>query len=144
MSAGGPNVSRSVFYLEDIQSLVRMGCQEADCKHDHTKLIIVARCHPPEPVLAVVEVDKGYIEFVCQKCKAEVARIAISRRIPNSTWRDEDIEDFRKLYKEAVEKGQETFEYHGTEMLINYAKYLLQHVDHLHGKSGKKRKASRE
>ena len=40
----------------------------------------------------------------------------------------EAYEDFRKLYDEALDKGEESFLYKGHEILVGYAKYVLEHL----------------
>jgi hypothetical protein len=43
----------------------------------------------------------------------------------------ENLEEFRAAYNEAKADGKETFMFEGQEVLVAYAKYLLQHLDSL-------------
>lgn len=43
-----------------------------------------------------------------------------------------DIEarnELRKEYDRAVEKGADSFDFRGTELIVDYAKYLLEFLD---------------
>ena len=39
------------------------------------------------------------------------------------------IKKLQKEYDKAVKKGDKIFVFEGTALLVNYAKYLLQHLD---------------
>lgn len=42
---------------------------------------------------------------------------------------DIDTKKLRKVYEEAIERKDKTFWYMGQEVLVNYAKYLLQYLE---------------
>lgn len=53
------------------------------------------------------------------------------------TFVDEtNIEEFKKLYNEAVEKGKVSFDFHRTEVLVSYGKYVIEHADEQFPKGG--------
>ena len=42
----------------------------------------------------------------------------------------EKLRALRRAYKKAVEDGEKVFKFEGHELLTDYAKYLIQHLDH--------------
>lgn len=45
------------------------------------------------------------------------------------TFDIEARDELRKAYDSAVEKGADSFDFRGTELIVNYAKYLLEFLD---------------
>jgi len=54
-------------------------------------------------------------------------RIAINKRT---------LEEVREAYIKAVDDGQDSFYYEGVELLVDYAKYLIQYMEMVLGKTG--------
>lgn len=42
---------------------------------------------------------------------------------------EEEFKEFKGLYKEAVDKEESIFIFKGNEILVKYAKYLLEHLE---------------
>jgi hypothetical protein len=47
------------------------------------------------------------------------------------TFTPEKRDQFRAAYNEAVENGEDVFEFEGNEVLVDFAKYLLIHLDNV-------------
>lgn len=47
------------------------------------------------------------------------------------TFTPEKRDELRAAYDLAVENGEEVFEFEGNEVLVDYAKYLLMHLDNV-------------
>ncbi len=41
----------------------------------------------------------------------------------------EDLEPLKQKYEEAVEKGEDIFEYRGGQVVTNFAKYLIEYLE---------------
>jgi hypothetical protein len=44
-------------------------------------------------------------------------------------WTRPMLERFKKAYEKARSAEQDTFEFDGNQFVVNYAKYLIQHLD---------------
>lgn len=42
---------------------------------------------------------------------------------------NENYEEFKKRYNQAVVEGKDTFSFDGTEVLTSFAKYLIEYID---------------
>jgi len=42
---------------------------------------------------------------------------------------NENYDDFKKRYNQAVVEGRDKFSFDGTEVLTSFAKYLIEYVD---------------
>jgi len=67
-------------YLEDLQDLVRGGCQTPGCTHNHDRMVAVARCHPKARVDAIITASKGVIDLRCGQCERAIVTIAVASR----------------------------------------------------------------
>lgn len=41
----------------------------------------------------------------------------------------ENIDEFKKLYDKAVKEKKEVFVFHGADVLVTYAKYVIEYLD---------------
>lgn len=49
---------------------------------------------------------------------------------PTVMWDRPKLEELKKARTAAVEKGLETFEFEGHEIVVTYARYLIEYLDH--------------
>ena len=50
-------------------------------------------------------------------------------------WTPAKVDELKKCYATALANEKQIFEFEGHEMLVSYAKYLIQHLDtHFRGK----------
>lgn len=55
-----------------------MGCATPHCGHDHSKLFLIAACHPKANVAAIYIKATGTVRIICGKCQQPVADIAVA------------------------------------------------------------------
>lgn len=67
-------------YIEDLQEIIAKGCQTPGCTHKHTKLVVVARCHPKAGIDAIIDAVTQTIVVRCRECNQNVAEIKIASR----------------------------------------------------------------
>jgi hypothetical protein len=44
-------------------------------------------------------------------------------------WTRDDLKKLKELYAKAVKDGVEIFKFQGNDLLVTYAKYLIEHLD---------------
>jgi len=81
-----------LIYLEDIQELLAGGCQQPNCTHDHSSLIMHSQCHFKGPTIVVFLKDKPYLVVACDVCNTPIAYIAVATRPKEQEKEDVYIE----------------------------------------------------
>jgi hypothetical protein len=67
-------------YMEDLAEIIAKACQTPNCTHKHTKLVVVARCHPKAGINAIIDAITQTIVIRCRECEQNVAEIKIASR----------------------------------------------------------------
>lgn len=68
---------------EDVQDIIRLGCQVPGCRHrpeQHGEMAFSARCHPGTGTYAVARPGEDWLTLRCRTCDAPVARFALAHR----------------------------------------------------------------
>jgi hypothetical protein len=72
----------ALYYRED---LLGTKCHLPDCNHDHSVLVLHAKCHPRAGTWVFYDKASGIATIRCAKCDNEILSLAIaSRELPGS------------------------------------------------------------
>ena len=74
-----------VTHLEEIQELMKHGCMNPNCTHDHGELDVLqlkSSCHPDAGVVVFFHKDRDSAAILCRKCARPIIFLGISR-MPN-------------------------------------------------------------
>lgn len=67
-------------YLEHLAQNAKGGCATPNCKHDHSLLFLVSRCHPHGKVSAAFEVKTGLLHITCAACEKPIIKLHVAKQ----------------------------------------------------------------
>lgn len=74
---------KNKLYLEDIGPLLKQGCGDPNCTHQHeSELCLKQRCHPDSGVAACIEAGKDTVQIRCFECGMLIVEIAVASKEP--------------------------------------------------------------
>jgi hypothetical protein len=76
---------------EDLDNVIRGGCQDPDCTEHHEyqdMLFLHSRCHPSSKLHMSYKLGSGVLQVLCAECEKTVMEVAVASNPTSVVQRD--------------------------------------------------------